>query len=274
IITVPGLGAHAFGTWKASNGYKMWLRDFSPDRNAMQDTRILLYGYNPSIDNSTLSDSLDDYAKRILLLLNKVRKKQQERRRPLIFVCHCLGGLVVKKALANAGVLGSPDHEILTSCVALLFFGVPNQGLEVEDLLSVVRGQQNARLVEDLRISSALLRAIHEDFVTKFESIRNCQVISFYESKDSPAIMRLPNGDLRKNGRLVSQATRESATQAIPGERFHNQIPMNVDHSAIVKYDEYDSGNFIIVRGKLEDCIKGAEVVMKSSLDGGIILST
>ncbi|KAI5784274.1 hypothetical protein FPQ18DRAFT_105950 [Pyronema domesticum] len=28
IVAVPGLGAHAFGTWKARNEYKMWLRDF------------------------------------------------------------------------------------------------------------------------------------------------------------------------------------------------------------------------------------------------------
>jgi hypothetical protein len=77
IVAVPGLGAHAFGTWKSSNWYKMWLRDFLADRDAMEDTRILFYGYDSSIDNSTSSDSIDDYAKRILLLLSEARKQQQ-----------------------------------------------------------------------------------------------------------------------------------------------------------------------------------------------------
>ncbi|KAI5793374.1 hypothetical protein FPQ18DRAFT_332038 [Pyronema domesticum] len=66
----------------------------------------------------------------MLILLNEARGGSQEWKRPLIFVCHCLGGLVVKNALANAGTTENPYKNILRSSVALLFFGVPNQGLE------------------------------------------------------------------------------------------------------------------------------------------------
>jgi hypothetical protein len=64
------------------------------------------------------------------------------------------------------------------------------------------------------------------------------------------------DGKVAKNGRMVRLVTRESATQAIPGEKFHNQIPIQADHSTMVKYDEDDDGNYTIVRGKLVEVVQ------------------
>ncbi|KAI5799665.1 hypothetical protein FPQ18DRAFT_417651, partial [Pyronema domesticum] len=150
----------------------MWLRDFLPERKAIKETaRMFLHGYYSRIEGSTSTASVGDYAKRILLLLSETRK-QKESTRPLIFVCHFLGGLIVKKASADAGSPENPYRTILESCVGLLFFGVPNQGLETSELLSVVGDQNNAHLLQDLKKSSNLLRTMHEDFVEILFSIR------------------------------------------------------------------------------------------------------
>jgi hypothetical protein len=50
----------------------MWLRDFLPD--AFEDSRILLYGYDFHIKDSTSTDSIGDYAKRFLIHLQAARK--------------------------------------------------------------------------------------------------------------------------------------------------------------------------------------------------------
>jgi hypothetical protein len=55
----------------------MWLRDFLPERKAIKDTaRILLYGYDSRIEGSTSTASVDDYAKRMLLLLSEWREQK------------------------------------------------------------------------------------------------------------------------------------------------------------------------------------------------------
>lgn len=75
IVAVPGLGAHAFGTWKGRNGYKMWLRDFLPKDKAFEKARILLYGYRSDLKGNTSKDSIQDYARRLLMQLQHVRSK-------------------------------------------------------------------------------------------------------------------------------------------------------------------------------------------------------
>jgi hypothetical protein len=47
----------------------------------------------------------------------------------------------------------------------------------------------------------------------------------------------------------------ESATYAVPNEEFHNQIPLDPDHSNIVKYDHSSDDGFIIVLTKLKECV-------------------
>jgi hypothetical protein len=75
IVAVPGLGAHAFGTWKARNGYKMWLRDFLP--SAFPNARILLYGYRSTLRGNTSTDSIPDYAGRLLIQLQHLRSDEK-----------------------------------------------------------------------------------------------------------------------------------------------------------------------------------------------------
>lgn len=88
------------------------------------------------------------------------------------------------QASADAGSPENPYRTILESCVGLLFFGVPNQGLETSELLSVVGDQNNAHLLQDLKKSSNLLRTMHEDFVEILFSIRDCEVVSFFQGNE------------------------------------------------------------------------------------------
>jgi hypothetical protein len=56
----------------------MWLRDFLPANAALENTRILLYGYDSHIDgSSTSTDSISDYSRRLLTLLGQARNKPE-----------------------------------------------------------------------------------------------------------------------------------------------------------------------------------------------------
>jgi hypothetical protein len=60
------------------------------------------------------------------------------------------------------------DKAIFNSCNALLFFGVPNDGLNADNLLSLIRGQNNQDLVENLKEGSPLLQDLHNTFFQTF----------------------------------------------------------------------------------------------------------
>jgi hypothetical protein len=81
------------------------------------------------------------------------------------------------------------DQSLFKSCVALLFFGVPNRGPDNVNLLSLVRQQKNAQLVRELGIESPLLRVIHQHFAQAMKKAQ-CYptVVSFYEAEDSETI--------------------------------------------------------------------------------------
>jgi hypothetical protein len=90
---------------------------------------------------------------------------------------------------------GKSDPENLNfckSCYALLFFGVPNLGLRNDQLRSMVKGQPNERLINDLVVDkdsepSPFLSSLSRRFADCSED-QGFKVISFYERKESPTL--------------------------------------------------------------------------------------
>ena len=77
------------------------------------------------------------------------------------------------------------DGKILDSTCGLLFFGVPNRGLDIESLLPMVDGQPNEILLRSLGVRTQLLRDQSREFSEAFTSEAS-DVICFYETKLSP----------------------------------------------------------------------------------------
>lgn len=84
---------HAEATWTAENK-KMWLCDFLPVR--LPNARILLFGYNSNVAIETSAAGVNDQAVNLLDRFN-AQRKQVSLERPIIFVAHSLGGIVVKR---------------------------------------------------------------------------------------------------------------------------------------------------------------------------------
>jgi hypothetical protein len=83
---------HARRTWTSANN-KLWLRDFLPSQ--LPRARILIFGYNSNVAFQTSAAGLSEHAENLLNLLHLERKGARER--PLIFICHSLGGIIVKE---------------------------------------------------------------------------------------------------------------------------------------------------------------------------------
>jgi hypothetical protein len=118
-VAVHGLRAHPIKNWM-SKGEKpvMWLQDLLP--KDLPQARVMNFGYNSNIVENASVSSIRDFAMGLLNDLDSYRIDEvypgskfasfrpltieflKERERPIIFICHSLGGLVVKQASENA----------------------------------------------------------------------------------------------------------------------------------------------------------------------------
>jgi hypothetical protein len=72
------------------------------------------------------------------LLVNLEAERRSEPSRPLAFVAHSLGGIVVKEALRRSHgfqMHQSHLHEIYQSTVAVIFFGTPHSGVNPRNFI-------------------------------------------------------------------------------------------------------------------------------------------
>ena len=95
IVAVHGLGGDWEQTWTDENG-KLWLRDFLPFHLPYQ-ARVFSYGYDSS---TAFSRSVADIEVEAAMLLDRLQGKRRtktEQSRPVVFIAHSLGGILVKK---------------------------------------------------------------------------------------------------------------------------------------------------------------------------------
>ncbi|KAL4913296.1 hypothetical protein BDW62DRAFT_192757 [Aspergillus aurantiobrunneus] len=249
-IFVHGLNPHArndhpFQTWTHENG-TFWPRDYLP--RDIPDTRVFIYGYNSTVtDARTMSTaSIKDHADTLLNLLDMERKEQMAARAPkIIWICHSLGGLVVKQALLNA-------HEdrkytsIRTDTCGLVFFGTPHRGAKGVELGKIAanvakfisRGNAKNDLLHCLEANSLFTRQMSSRFKQQLEDY---QVVSFVEGKE---VFIAGNGPASISHLVVDE---ESAILGLPGQR-ETRLKLDADHSQMCKVSS---------RGAMYKLIKG-----------------
>ncbi|KAI0383731.1 hypothetical protein F5Y04DRAFT_249567 [Hypomontagnella monticulosa] len=245
IVAIHGLNPfdtpnHSEATWTASE--RLWLRDFLPTQ--VPNARIFLFGYNSNVVFNTAAAGVRNQAKNILAGLAQHRKGNLNR--PLVFICHSLGGLIVKKAL----VLSAIDRKyepILRSTHGIVFFGTPHNGGNYAGVGSIISnigrsllGNPSNDFINALSRNSHVLVAITDDFRHLSEQL---QFICFYET--------LPLG---RFGIIVDQ---HSATLGFSGIR-ETDIALEADHNSMCKFSDGADLTYGLVEGYIVDMIDEA----------------
>jgi hypothetical protein len=131
-----------------------------------------------------------------LQLLTSLRIKREndnaiEAQRPIVFVCHSLGGIVVKKALILAHERSSnPDfQDILRNTRAIAFLGVPHEGSRFADFghtlasalkVATLGTSANNALLAGLKKDASLLYNISNQFMDRGTDLK---IYTFFELK-------------------------------------------------------------------------------------------
>lgn len=162
-VAVSGLSSHPFGSWKQRGGQFMWLVD--DDEGFPSNVRALLYGYDTTLVNSQSFQDISDIGDRLAASLRGIRSQLTEATsfepRPIVFIAHSLGGLVVKQAIHQ---MAKTDPMNARCVYGLVFFGTPHDGLLVEPWLRIVAGRPNQGFIEDLKVGSRVLQQLDQNF--------------------------------------------------------------------------------------------------------------
>ncbi len=114
LVLIHGLNGHFMETWTWKEGDQkvFWPEKLLPDpKKGVPNTRVLSFGYNGDIDQNTCIAGIPDIATTLLSWLKPKRRECENR--PLVFVTHCLGGIIAKTVCGN---------ERCSSLIALLLF--------------------------------------------------------------------------------------------------------------------------------------------------------
>ncbi|KAI0098132.1 hypothetical protein GGR51DRAFT_577225 [Nemania sp. FL0031] len=132
IVFIHGLGGHREATWAAEEPQTgrsvLWIEDFLPTE--LPRARIMTFGYSSQIFsvNYLIQRILYSRSQTLLKDLKHCRQGEGASNRPLIFISHGLGGLVVKSALIFADREEQVFRDIRLSTAGVVFFGTPHQG--------------------------------------------------------------------------------------------------------------------------------------------------
>ena len=208
VIAIHGLNGHREKTWTDKATRVNWLSDPTCLPSDIPHARVLSFGYNSASHFGRGDSDVRDFASELLAAVKASRRSDAERRRPIVFVCHSLGGLVFKQVrgliilqllgccmlkLVQAIVRGhEQDHfygPLLDNVKGVIFFATPHRGSDLAfwDHIAARVAQAatlgfsfNTKLSKDLKVNSEMLKRISESFTYRGW---NFKIRSFYETE-------------------------------------------------------------------------------------------
>ncbi|TGJ82981.1 hypothetical protein E0Z10_g5803 [Xylaria hypoxylon] len=216
IVAIHGLNGYREKTWTAANGVH-WLRDLLP--KDLHGIRVLTWGYDANTHSSDRSIE-----------------------RPIIFVAHSLGGLVVKSALIHSDATRQGAlHEhrsVKTSTYGRTLVNIASIFTAADDRLLRHLEKDSEWLQQQL----SQYNPISGEFVTKFA----------YETYETSTI---PGHKL-----LVVP----KASAIVPGHADAEPIAINADHINMVRFPKNTDGGYTKVSETLQIMVMVARATIQS----------
>ena len=201
IIFVHGLQGHPRKTWESTTRIERRIRWrnslatlWKPKDGVSKDStkrifwpshllpadyanfRVLTYGYDSHISRYFRSPAnklnLSQLGEDLLNRVNGERRRSKAVGRPIIFVAHSLGGLLVKEAILESKKHGpsSKQGDVYRSTKGIVFFGTPHRGSldarwgQILRSIASVTFDTNDKILRTLEPDNELLDKLARDF--------------------------------------------------------------------------------------------------------------
>ncbi|KAK8110225.1 uncharacterized protein PG998_006682, partial [Apiospora kogelbergensis] len=264
IIFVHGLGGSSRMTWSFNRNLEFfWPMKFLPHETDIQDARISTFGYNSNFrpGSGKTKVSILDFSKDLLYDLKYAQdefgSRTEELRmgeKPIIFVVHSMGGLIVKEAYLQ-GQIDPMYQDIVKSISSIVFLSTPHRGTHLAEtlnrILQVSFLASPMQFISELAEGSQTLQNLNEQFRHVAPKLR---IMSFYETRPTSLVKKVQLMVLEK----------DSSVLGYPGEISK---PLDADHHGVCKYESREDPKYITVRNALKFLIGKAEPLHNNKQD-------
>ncbi|KAF2787875.1 hypothetical protein K505DRAFT_353565 [Melanomma pulvis-pyrius CBS 109.77] len=262
IVAIHGIYEDGFQTWTDPQSNMLWLRDLLPRK--LRDSRVLIHNYKAEALTSPgegTTDRILSHAVSLVAELCANRQLENVFDRPIIFICHGLGGILTKRALAYSSSRRHKSvehlHSIYTSTYGIIFLGTPHNGINKEILLLPQSNQDQgpSQFMFNLLKGSEMLNEINDQFVPL---MKRFSIYNFWEE------LKTQSGNHE-----VYMVDQDSA--APPWDHVE-KCGLMATHSTMTKFsDESDHGYRTILEA-LSRYVKHAPLFIKSRWDNDLEL--
>ncbi|KAJ9621297.1 hypothetical protein H2203_007349 [Taxawa tesnikishii (nom. ined.)] len=182
VVAVHGLGSDPRSTWSPGSDESLrepqtvWLRDFLP--KDLEGVRIIAFNRDSRWKSMATRRQLDGHAEQLLRELHYQRQSEEEKTRPIIWIGHSFGGIIIKAALVEGKQHDPSDYHrnIAESTKAIVFMGTPHRGSSLTLAAKIIclfryHVGSSYHLLEMLEPGSPLNKNLHKKFVTYYSRI-------------------------------------------------------------------------------------------------------
>ncbi|KAJ4267323.1 hypothetical protein NW762_003427 [Fusarium torreyae] len=246
IVFVHGLKGDCLKTWTDKNANEPWPKALLPLE--LGTARVLTYSYDVTVvskDDVPSQNRISNHAYSLLTALATLRQGDNTNERPIIFVCHSLGGLALVTAKQR-----SEQHlqDIVNSTRGIIFLGTPHHGsslAKIGELVSRSVGvikETNSDIVQVLTRDSEVLARIQDSF----------QALLMARSKDEASMIEITcfyeELPTKRYGLIVPKHS-----AILPG---YISIGIHKNHAEMTKFARPDEPGFVAICGELKRWMK------------------
>ena len=249
VVFVHGLNGHPQKTFTHPKTFVNWPQDIL--NRKVPTARVLTFGYQSTPKTISEGHIILDIALQLVANLKDYRRHEAEKNRDLVFVCHSLGGIVVKKVLLLHH--SSEDGKaIRSSIVGIIFMATPHCGSELANIGSIFANiastvtEMPKALLKSLAKHSSTLYEISREFVVVAADM-NLKLISFYELN--------PCTPPWWKGKSVLVVDKRSAILGLPNEEI---IGAHANHREICRFKGPEDPIFRSVWTRIDDFAREA----------------
>jgi pimeloyl-ACP methyl ester carboxylesterase len=267
VLFIHGLGGDAFGTWRAgrdnSTSWPHWVGDEFPQVGvwslgyaASPSRWACVFGWLSRIrwlqrfsffrwlpvgtNHSGCSMPLPRRAAQVLDLM----VQHNFGKRPIIMVCHSLGGLLAKQILRLAAETGQKDRKrsVFTQTHAVLFLSTPHCGATLASLANAFGSIFRTTVsIADLQTHDAHLEEL-QNWYRRHAGDNAIRTVTYYETKPVMGLVIV------------------NPTSAQPGVG-EDPVALDEDHVSIAKPSAPDAQVCEALRGLLRDAIAPGQLI-------------
>ena len=211
-----------------SNG-ECWPLDNLP--KAIPRGRVLLYGYGPeNFDDmqSSITNKVESFRRR----LHRLRRAEGREDRPVVFVAHSTGCLVLKRILCD--LIEELDEDLI-KCVVLL--GAPHDGLDRQFISAITSSELPSELLRELLPGSPIILDLNCDFAPVADKLH---IVACYETRETAV----------EQGRPAFIVPMDTAAL------FKTiTIAVDADHRGLASAQKREAGLFDDIAGSIKDAV-------------------